>query len=251
MSEPNESSEPSESPETPEPSGSSRPAEPSDSSSGTAGSSGAQPDRLPLYGENSAFRKRRMVSGVVGSLIFAAAFGGIAGLIGGQVVGLVVAAVVAIPLLYVVSYNARRRLWLEGTEIVARNWRTRRIDLVAATRVDVVVTDVRGTRTVGLLLNSGVRGKAVKVDLAVYAGTGGRELGILALRRLADVIVNNVEANGMVFAELLVAQLRAEARGDAAAERPLYRLASHAPSGKFAQRFTMEAVSRFVATLED
>jgi hypothetical protein len=62
--------------------------------------------------------------------------------------------------------------------------------------------------------------------------------------------MNNTEANGIVFGELLVAELKSEARGEAVAERPLYRLASAAPSGKLAQRFTMEAVSRFVATLE-
>jgi hypothetical protein len=61
--------------------------------------------------------------------------------------------------------------------------------------------------------------------------------------------MNNIEANGMVFSELLVAQLRSEARGDGAADRPLYRLASAAPSGRLAQRFTMDAVSRFVAHL--
>ncbi len=91
----------------------------------------------------------------------------------------------------------------------------------------------------------------MKIDLAMYAGTGGRELGILPLRRLADAVVNNVEAGGVAFSQLLVAQLRAEARGDAAADRPLYRLASAAPSGKLAQRFSMAAVNRFVATLDD
>jgi hypothetical protein len=121
---------------------------------------------------------------------------------------------------------------------------------VEAVRIDLLVTDVRGTRTVGLLLNAGQRGKTVKIDLAVYSGTGGRELGVLQLWRLANAIMNNVEANGLVFGELLVAQLKSEARGDAAADRPLYRLASAAPSGKIAQRFTMEAVSRFVATME-
>ncbi|HEV7976190.1 hypothetical protein [Amycolatopsis sp.] len=210
-----------------------------------------EPERLPLYQDDPVSRRRRGCSGVVGALIFAAAFGGIAGLIGGRIVGLVVAVVVALPLLYVVGFNVRRRLWLEGTTVVVRTWRTRRIDLVTASRVDLLVTDVRGTRTVGLLLNAGQRGKAVKIDLAVYSGTGGRELGVLQLRRLANAIMNNVEANGLVFAELLVAQLKSEARGDGAADRPLYRLASAAPSGKLAQRFTMEAVSRFVATLED
>jgi hypothetical protein len=211
----------------------------------------AEPEKLPLYQDDPVSRRRRGCSGVVGVAIFAAAFGGIAGLIGGRVAGLVVAVVVALPLLYVVGFNVRRRLWLEGTTVVVRTWRVRRVDLVAASRVDLLVTDVRGTRTVGLLLNAGQRGKAVKIDLAVYSGTGGRELGVLQLRRLANAIMNNVEANGLVFAELLVAQLKSEARGDGAADRPLYRLASAAPSGKLAQRFTMEAVSRFVATLDE
>ena len=57
-------------------------------------------------------------------------------------------------------------------------------------------------------------------------------------------------AAGVVFSQLLVAQLRAEAKGDAAADRPLYRLASLAPSGKLAQRLKPEAITRFVASLD-
>lgn len=209
-----------------------------------------QPERVELQGHDPAARKKRWISGGTGVLIFAAAFGGIAGLLGGRLAGLIVAAVVALPLLYIVVYNGRRKLWLEGHELVVRTWGTRRIDLVRAQRIDLLVTDVRGTRTVALMVNAGMRGKAVKIDLAVYSGAGGRELGVLALRRLADAVLNNTDANGMVFSELLVAQLRSEARGDGAADRPLYRLASGAPSGKLAQRFTMDAVSRFVATLD-
>ncbi|MBK1788100.1 hypothetical protein [Prauserella cavernicola] len=209
-----------------------------------------EPERIALFGDDAKQRRRRLVSGLVGVLIFAAAFGGIAGLIGGQVAGLVVAAVIGLPLLYVVSYNSRRQLWLDGTSVVVRNWGSRKVDLVTAKRIDLLLTDIRGARTVSLLVGAEQGGKAIKVDLAVYAGTGGRELGILALRRLADALVNNIESNGMVFSELLIAQLRSEARGDAAADRPLYRIASVAPSGKIAQRFTMDAVSRFVSTLE-
>lgn len=207
-------------------------------------------ERLPLHQEAPALRRRKLVSGLVGAVLVAAAFGGIAGLIGGRLPGLIVAAVVALPLLYVVLYTARRRIWLEGTTVLVRTWRTRRVDIVEATRIDLLVTDVRGTRTVSMLLNAGQRGKVAKIDLAVYAGTGGRELGVLALRRLANALLNNIEANGMVFSELLVAQLKSEARGDGAADRPLYRLASAAPSGRLAQRFTMDAVSRFVAHLD-
>ncbi len=208
-----------------------------------------EPQRLPLHQEDPGLTRRRLISGLAGVLIMAAAFGGIAGLIGGQVAGLVAAAIVGLPLLYVVLWNVRRKLWLEGTAVLVRTWRTRRVDLAQARRIDLLVTDVRGARTVSLLFNSGQRGQVVKIDLAVYAGTGGRELPILTLRRLADAVANNIEANGLVFSELLVAQLRAEARGAGVPDRPLYQLASAAPSGKIAQRFTMEAVSRFVAQL--
>lgn len=209
----------------------------------------AEPERIPLHNDSPAFRRRRMWSGVIGALIFAAAFGGIAGLIGGRQAGLITAGVVALLILWAVLSNARRKLWLEGNTVLVRMWRTRRVDLVTAARINVLVTDLRGARSVALLVRATERGRTVKIDLAVYAGTGGRELGILPLRKLANAVLNNVEANGMVFSELLVAQLRAEARGDAAPDRPLYRLASAAPSGKVSQRFTMEAVSRFVATL--
>lgn len=210
----------------------------------------SSPERIPLYGDNAGLRRRRMLSGLIGVVIFAAAFGGIAGLIGGRTAGLVVAALIALPLVSLVLFTASRQLWLEGNTVVVRTWGTRRIDLGTAASFDLLVTDVRATRTVSLLVNAGLRGRTAKIDLAVYAGTGGRELGIVTLRKLADAMVNNIEAGGMAFCELLVAQLRAEARGDAAAGRPLYRFASTASSGKLAQRFSTEAVTRFVAALE-
>jgi hypothetical protein len=209
-----------------------------------------EPELLPLGDHDPALARRRGYSALAAVALFAAAAGGVAGLAAGTTAGLVAAAVVALPLLYLVVVSARRRVWLRGTDLVVRTWRTRTVELVTVDRLDLLVTDVRGTRTVGLLVTAGRRGRAVKVDIAVYAGTGGRGLGVLALRRLADALLGNSEANGLVFSELLVAQLKAEARGDAAADRPLYRLASAAPGGRLVQRFTMEAVSRFVATLD-
>ncbi|WP_326960232.1 hypothetical protein [Amycolatopsis sp. NBC_01286] len=208
------------------------------------------PERLPLFEEDARGRRRRGISGLIGVVIVAAAFGGVAGLIGGTVIGLVVALVIALPLAYVMAVSIRRRVWLEGSTLIVRTWGLRRVDLVTATRLDLVIGDVRGTRTVSLLVNAGNRRQVAKVDLAVFAGTGGRELGVLQLRKLANALMNNTEANGLVFGELLVSELKAEARGGGVADRPLYRLASVAPSGKYVQRFTMEAVSRFVATLD-
>jgi hypothetical protein len=144
--------------------------------------------------------------------------------------------------------SGRRRLWLEGDRIVAKALGSKSVDLRRASGIELMVTDIRGTRTVGLLVSSG--GKSVNMGLAVYSGTGGRELGILVLRRLADILAGSENASGLVFSQLLVAQLRAEAKGDAAADRPLYRLASLAPTGRLAQRLRPEAISRFVASLD-
>ncbi|OLT42474.1 hypothetical protein BJF85_22760 [Saccharomonospora sp. CUA-673] len=209
----------------------------------------AEPEKIVLYAQDPTMRRKRALAGLVGVVVFAAAFGGIAGLIGGATTGLVVAGVIAAFLGFVIASNARRQVWLEGRTVVMRTWGERRIDLVTVPQIDLLLSDVRGSRTVSLLVTDSGK-KAVKIDLAIYAGTGGRELGILALRRLADALADNVEANGLVFSELLVAQLRSEARGDAAADRPLYRIGSAAPQGKLAQRFTMEAVNRFVASLD-
>ena len=84
----------------------------------------------------------------------------------------------------------------------------------------------------------------------IHPGPGFVHRSAVARGFLGRPGLRSVEANGLVFSELLVSQLKSEARGDGIGDRPLYRLASAAPSGKIAQRFTMEAVSRFVATLD-
>ncbi|MGH3449810.1 MAG: hypothetical protein ACRDQW_03605 [Haloechinothrix sp.] len=207
-------------------------------------------ERIPLSNDDPALRRKRQVSGAFGALLFAAAFGGIAGLIAGRVAGLAAAGVVGAGVFSIVAYNTRRRVWLEGGTLVVRTWGTRRIELAAAEQLFLLVTDVRSTRTLSLMAGARKGGKTVKIDLALYAGVGGRELGILPLRKLANALMNNVEANGMIFAELLVAQLRSEARGDGIEARPLHRLTAAAPGGKIAQRYPMEAISRFVASLD-
>lgn len=205
-------------------------------------------ERVALHGDDPALRRKRALSVLFGVLLISAAVGGVFGLFLGRTGGLIAAAVVALPLLYVLAYSTRRQLWLEGGTLVARTWGTRRLELSAVKRLDLLITQVRGTRTVALLV--GGERSSVKVDLAVYQAMGGRELGVLALRKLANALMNNTEANGMVFAELLVAQLRSEAKGDPVDERPLHRLAYAAPGDKIAQRYTMEALSRFVASLD-
>jgi hypothetical protein len=205
-------------------------------------------ERIPLdLLDPAAVRKRsRVVS--IGALLVAAAFGGLVGLIGGRLPGVIAAVVVAVPLLLLAWSEARRRVWLQGHVVSVRAFGTRTVDLHTADTLDLLVTDVRGSRTVGLFVRGGR--KAVNVALAIYAGTGGRELGIFPLRRLADVLAGRADARGLVFSELLVAQLRAEARGEAAADRPLYRLGSLAPGGRLAQKLHPDTVSRFVTSLD-
>lgn len=204
---------------------------------------------IALHGDSPQQRRRRAYALVFVLVLLSAAVGGIFGLILGQTGGLIAAAVVGFPLLVIVLYSIRRRIWLDGGELVVRTWGTRRLPLADATKLDVVITSVRGARTVGLLVGFR-KGSSVKVDLAVYQGNGGRELGILPLRRLANALMNNTDANGMVFAELLVAQLRSEAKGEGLEGRPLYQLAAGAKADKLAQRYSMQAISRFVASLD-
>ncbi|GAA3859162.1 hypothetical protein GCM10022243_26200 [Saccharothrix violaceirubra] len=205
-------------------------------------------ERIPLDLLDPATVRRRARGVALGGLLVAAAFGGLLGLLAGQTVGLITAAVFFVPLVLLSVSEARRRVWLEGHVLYVRAIGTRKVDLHTADQLDLLVTDVRGSRTVGMFVRGG--GKAINLALAVYAGTGGREQGVLALRKVADVLAGRGDAPGLVFSELLVAQLRAEARGLAAADRPLYRLGSLAPAGRLAQKLTPDAVSRFVSTLD-
>jgi hypothetical protein len=194
--------------------------------------------------------KRRGCTWLVIPVLIGAAVGGVAGLIGGRAPGLISAGAVIV-VMAVFSYGiSRRSVWLEGSHVVARTFGRKRVDLHRAEQIELLITDVRGMRTVGLLITGPPKGKTVNLSVATYSGTGYRELGILVLRKLADVLAGSENTAGLVYSQLLVAQLRAEAKGDAAGDRPLYRLASVAPPGRIAQRLRPDAVSRFVATLD-
>jgi hypothetical protein len=206
------------------------------------------PERIPLTLTDQAGARRRGCVAVGVAVVFGAAVGGIVGLLAGQTAALVTAAVIVVLLLLLSWVSNRRTLWLEGDRLIAKAVGSKSVDLRNAERVELLVTDIRGTRTVGLLVGGG--GKTINLSLAVYSGTGGRELGILVLRRLADILAGSENTTGLVFSQLLVAQLRAEAKGEAAADRPLYRLASLAPAGRLAQRLKPEAITRFVASLD-
>ncbi|WP_190822793.1 hypothetical protein [Saccharopolyspora pogona] len=185
----------------------------------------------------------------IAALIVAAALGGIVSLFAGPTGFAITAAIAGIPLLLLAFAESRKTIALRGRELVARAVGTRVVDVKAAERFDLFVTDLRGARTINLLIGGPPKGKAISVSLALYAGTGCRELGIFALRRLADTLAGSADTRALVLSQLVVAQLRAEARGDAAPDRPLYRLASVAPPGRMAQRLHPDAVAKFVAAL--
>jgi hypothetical protein len=206
------------------------------------------PERVPLTLSDQTSSRRRGCVAFGVALVFGAAVGGLVGLLAGQTAALVTAAVVVVLLTLLSWISGRRTLWLEGDLVVAKAIGRKNVDLRHADKIELLVTDIRGTRTVGLLLAGGNR--TINLSLAVYSGTGGRELGILTLRRLADIMAGSENTAGLVFSQLLVAQLRAEAKGEAAADRPLYRLASLAPTGRLAQRLKPEAITRFVASLD-
>lgn len=203
---------------------------------------------IPLdLAELSSARRRGCVSFGV-ALVFGAAVGGIVALFAGQTAALITATVVVVLLTLLAWVSGRRKLTLEGDRVVSKALGRKSVDLVHVDKIELMVTDIRGTRTVGLLVTGG--GKSINLALAVYSGAGGRELGILVLRKLADVLARSENTAGLVYSQLLVAQLRAEARGEMAADRPLYRLAALAPGGRLAQRIKPEAVTRFVASLD-
>ena len=207
-----------------------------------------EPERIPLNLTEVTNARRRGCVALVVAVIFGAALGGLVGLLSNQTAALITAAIVIVLLTLLSWVSGRRRLWLEGDKVVAKALARKTVDLRHAEQIELLVTDIRGTRTIGLLV--GGKNKTINLPLAVYAGTGGRELGILVLRRLADILAGGDNTGGLVFSQLLIAQLRAEAKGEAAADRPLYRLASLAPSGRLAQRLKPEAVTRFVASLD-
>jgi hypothetical protein len=207
-------------------------------------------ERLPLDMFDRSGTRKRFRMALIAVVILAAAVGGVVGLIGGRLAGLITAGAVALPLVLFSWSQARRRIWLEGNRVVLRTFGRRSVDLSKAERLEFVVLDVRSVKTVSLLVAETPRSRAISLAVASYSGTGGAELGILALRRVADGLAAAGNTRSLVFSELLVAQLRAEARGEGLDGRPLFQLAKAAPSGKLAVRLKAEAVTRFVASLE-
>jgi hypothetical protein len=123
--------------------------------------------------------------------------------------------------LYAVALR-RRRMWVTGTRIHARRlFGERQVEMSAATGVEVLVFPARLSR-IALRVTAGEVSQVV--PLAMYTDAGsGRELHLLGLRRLADALSASQLAAAVAVSEMLVHQLRAEARDAGLEERPLYR----------------------------
>ncbi|MBF6454088.1 hypothetical protein [Nocardia cyriacigeorgica] len=116
----------------------------------------------------------------------------------------------------------RRRMWLRGNTIHARTlFGERRIPLAEATGVEILVYPGRLSRIV-LRVTAGPDTQII--PLAMYTDAGsGRELHLLGLRKLADGLAASQLATAVAVSDMLVHQLRAEARDAGLGERPLYR----------------------------
>jgi hypothetical protein len=200
---------------------------------------------LDLLPQQVAVRRGLLVGGA--GLLVAAALGVLVGLLLDRFSGIIVGVVLGIPLLLLGLGETRRRTWLRDGLAFSRSAATRAVDLRTATRLELLVTALRGRRTVVLVAAGPPSGRAVSITLAAYDERGGLELGIVALRALADVLQSGDEATGLVYAELLVAQLRAEAREEGLDGRPFHQLAAHIPAGHLTHRITPEQLS---ATLD-
>ncbi len=154
-----------------------------------------------------------LVGAVLGVLVWIVAPGWVAVLVG---------AVVGLPPALGAFLATRRHLRLRGTVVTLSGvFRSRSVDLASLAGVELLVR-VAGVSQAVLRVNDG-RHNLVSVPLALYTKGGGRELDVLALRKLADALAASEIAPAAAVSSVLVEQLRAEARDAALDERPLYR----------------------------
>ncbi|WP_405177153.1 hypothetical protein OG225_22385 [Nocardia sp. NBC_01377] len=130
--------------------------------------------------------------------------------------------IVAVPTIAYALAIRRRRIWMAGTTIhVQRVFGERRVELSETTGAELLVYPARLSRIV-LRVTAGPETQII--PLAMYTDTGsGRELHLLGLRRLADALAASRLAAAIAVSDVLVHQLRAEARDAALGDRPLYK----------------------------
>ncbi len=140
-------------------------------------------------------------------------------------IGLVVGGPTAVSVLLLL----RRKTWLSGHTVHARrSFGGKRVDLAQTVSAEVVV---RLGRVSQVCVRLGDGKSLITLPLALYIDDAGRELGVLALRRLADALNSSELVAAAAVSSVLVQQLRAEARGAVLGQRPLYRAVQVARNG--------------------
>lgn len=211
------------------------------------------PERVWLELFDPIAARKRLPRVIMVAVVLTIMLGVVSTLLDGFQIGIIVLiifCILATPVVLFAAGQVRRRIWIENNVLSERRLGTRNIDLRVASKLELLITDLRGVRVINLLCAENNKRRAISVPLAGYAVFGAKELEVLPLRRLADALASSGEADGLVLSELLIAQLRAEARGEAAQGRPLYQLASAVPGGRAAQRIHPGSVSQFVAALD-
>jgi hypothetical protein len=135
-------------------------------------------------------------------------------------IGILVGGIVGGPTAISATLAMRRRKWMTGKVIHAR-WALGYHTLDVSQAV-IAELQVRIGRISQVMLRVGDGDKAVTVALALYTDTGGAELGVFPLRRLADALASSEVAAAAAVSSVLIQQLRAEAREAGLDERPLY-----------------------------
>ncbi|MGC0363916.1 hypothetical protein ABH922_001900 [Rhodococcus sp. 27YEA15] len=134
---------------------------------------------------------------------------------------LVVGFMIAVPTSVSVLLTLRRHISLYGNHIRAQvGLRSHDVDVAELMSVTLAIRSGRISEVSVHLTDSR---SSVRIPLALYTAGGGRELDILALRKLADALALGELASAAALSSVLIEQLRAEARGAGLEERPLYR----------------------------
>lgn len=136
-------------------------------------------------------------------------------------IAVLIGVVIGAPVAVFAYFLARRRMWLSGNVIHAtRAFSEHRVDLSAVTSVEISVLVGRYNQ-VSLVVGDATG--SISILLAIYMEAAGRELGAVALRKLADGLAASELVSAAAVASVLIGQLRAEARDAVLGERPLYR----------------------------
>lgn len=181
----------------------------------------AQPQRiaLDLVPTRLIVPKLRVVAVVAGVVGVLVAF--VASIFVSWPIAAVIGLAVGAPTVISALLGMRGRIWMSDRTVVARRpFGTRRIDVARTVTAELVVRTAR-INQVGLRIGDGRA--TVSVPLALYTDDGGRELDLVALRRLADALSSSELAAAASVASVLVQQLRAEALDAGLEARPLYR----------------------------